>query len=188
MDLTPLGIEGAWLASSPIWADDRGSFREWFKSSDVLALTGVNFGVLQANISTSVRGVVRGIHYSLAQPGQAKWITCVTGEINDVIVDIRPESITFGKHINVNLKGNSGLAVFIGEGLGHGFAALADESTVAYLISSPFSPNYEFEINPIDPALEINWGLPAEELLLSKKDSIAPNLFELYKLGKLPRC
>ena len=186
MELTPLGIQGAWLASSPIWTDDRGSFREWFKNSDVLAVTGLNFGVQQANISTSVRGVVRGIHYSLAQAGQAKWITCVTGEINDVIVDIRPESITFGKHINVNLKGNSGLAVLIGEGLGHGFAALADESTVAYLISSPFSPNEEFEINPLDPSLEINWGLPAEELLLSKKDSAAPTLLELRRQRNLP--
>ena len=186
MDLIPLGIEGAWMATSPIWADERGSFREWFKSADVLAAAGVDFDVQQANISTSSLGVLRGIHYSLAQTGQAKWITCTSGEINDVILDIRPQSSTFGRHISVNLKGDSGIAIFIGAGLGHGFASLADATTVVYLVSSPFSPHEEFEINPFDPDLAINWGLPTEDLLLSKKDLAAPNLAELSKKGRLP--
>jgi len=186
MELTPLGIEGAWVATSPVWSDDRGFFREWFKSADVLAATGIDFGVQQANISSSARGVVRGIHYSLAAVGQAKWVTCVSGAIRDVIVDIRPGSPTYGKYEVVDLSGAAGNAVLIGAGLGHGFVSLADASTVAYLVSSPFSPTEEFEINPLDPAIGIDWGLPVGELLLSPKDKAAPTLAERAGEGKLP--
>jgi dTDP-4-dehydrorhamnose 3,5-epimerase len=187
MELTPLSIEGAWIASSPVWGDERGFFREWFKSADVMAATGIDFVVQQANISSSVRGVVRGIHYSLAAAGQAKWVTCVSGAIRDVIVDIRPDSATYGRYEVVDLSGDAGNAVLIGEGLGHGFVSLADASTVAYLASSPFSPTEEFEINPLDPGIGIEWGLPEGELLLSPKDKAAPTLAERAAEGKLPK-
>jgi dTDP-4-dehydrorhamnose 3,5-epimerase len=110
MELKPLGIEGAWLAESPVWSDDRGFFHEWFKSADVKNVTGRDFGIEQANISQSQRGVIRGIHYSLAPQGQAKWITCVNGSIRDVIVDIRPNSPTFGNSVHVDLDGQDGKA------------------------------------------------------------------------------
>jgi dTDP-4-dehydrorhamnose 3,5-epimerase len=187
MELTMLGIEGAWLAKSPVWSDERGFFREWFKSERIKKVTGRDFNVEQANISSSIKGTVRGIHYSLAAKGQAKWVTCISGLIKDVIVDIRPNSKTYGKWIEVELSGRSGDAVLIGEGLGHGFVSLADVSTVAYLVSSPFSPNEEFEINPLDPAVAIKWGLPNTELKISDKDRKAPTLEERKKEGKLPK-
>lgn len=187
MELKPLGIEGAWLATSPVWADERGSFREWFKSADILAATGLDFSVAQANLSESKRGVARGIHYSLAPMGQAKWVTCVTGAIKDVIVDIRPSSPTYGKYVAVDLVGGDGQVLLIGVGLGHGFVSMIDGSTVAYLVTSPFSPTEEFEINPLDPALRIDWGLPVGELLLSPKDAAAPTLAERKSEGRLPQ-
>ena len=186
MELTPLGIEGAWLAESPVWSDDRGFFREWFKREEILSKTGIDFSAKQANISLSTKGTVRGIHYSFAEKGQAKWVTCVSGLIKDVIVDIRPNSKTYGKWIEVELSGTSGNAVLIGEGLGHGFVSVADVSTVAYLISAPFSPSEEFEINPLDPEIAINWGLPLSELKISEKDKNAPSLQERFQDGKLP--
>ena len=187
MELTPLGIEGAWLAESPVWSDDRGFFREWFKSERIEQVLGSEFNVEQANISSSTKGTVRGIHFSLAAKGQAKWVTCVSGLIKDVIVDIRPNSRTYGKWIEVELSGTSGNAVWIGEGLGHGFISLADVSTVAYLLNSPFSPTDEFEINPLDPALGIDWGLSLSELKISSKDKNAPTLEERKNEGKLPK-
>ena len=187
MELKPLGIEGAWLATSPVWADERGSFREWFKSADILTTTGLDFSVAQANLSESKRGVTRGLHYSLAPMGQAKWVTCVTGAIKDVIVDIRPSSPTYGKYVAVDLVGGGGQVVLIGVGLGHGFVSVIDGSTVAYLVTSPFSPAEEFEINPLDPALRIDWGLPVGELLLSPKDEAAPTLAERKSEGRLPQ-
>jgi len=187
MELTPLGIEGAWLAESPVWSDDRGFFREWFKAENIKEVIGRNFNVEQANISSSTKGTVRGIHYSLAAKGQAKWVTCVSGLIKDVIVDIRPNSKTYGKWIEVELSGTSGNAVLIGEGLGHGFVSLAKVSTVAYLVTSPFSPSEEFEINPLDPAIGINWGLPLSELKISDKDKNAPELYVRRQEGNLPK-
>jgi dTDP-4-dehydrorhamnose 3,5-epimerase len=186
MEITPLGIEGAWLAKSPVWSDDRGFFREWFKSESIKQVVGRDFKVEQANISSSTKGTLRGIHYSLTPKGQAKWVTCVSGLIKDVIVDIRPHSITYGKWIEVELSGTSANAVLIGEGLGHGFVSLADVSTVAYLVSTPFSPSEEFEINPLDQAIGIDWGLPLSELKISEKDTHAPLLTDRLKKNELP--
>jgi dTDP-4-dehydrorhamnose 3,5-epimerase len=186
MELTPLGIDGAWLAESPVWRDDRGFFREWFKSEDVKAVTGREFGIEQANISLSSVGTLRGIHYSIASRGQAKWITCVSGSIQDVIVDIRPDSKTFGQWIDVELKGDSGKAVLISEALGHGFLALEDHTTVAYLVSTPFSPTDEFEINPLDEKIGIKWGMDLNSLKISEKDKIAPTLTQRNSEGRLP--
>jgi dTDP-4-dehydrorhamnose 3,5-epimerase len=186
MKLRPLEIEGAWEAESPIWSDDRGFFREWFKSEDIKNATGRDFEIEQANISLSSRGTLRGIHYSIAPRGQAKWVTCVSGSIKDVIVDIRPESPTFGKWVDVELRGDSGRAVLISEGLGHGFIALEDNTAVAYLVSTPFSPGHEFEINPLDQEIAINWGMQLSELKISDKDMNAPSLQERLSEGKLP--
>lgn len=187
MELTPLGIDGVWLAESPAWSDDRGFFREWFKSEDIKTATGRDFGIEQANISLSSAGTLRGIHYSIASRGQAKWITCVSGSIQDVIVDIRPESKTFGQWVDVELKGDSGKAILISEGLGHGFLALEDNTAVAYLVSTPFSLMDEFEINPLDTKISINWRMKLGELKMSQKDLHAPTLDQQLKEGKLPR-
>ena len=186
MKLTPLGIDGAWVADSPVWSDERGFFREWFKSEDVKAATGREFGIEQANISLSSARTLRGIHYSIAPRGQAKWITCVSGSIQDVIVDIRPDSKTFGHWIDVELKGDSGKMVFISEGLGHGFLALDDNTAVAYLVSTPFSPTEEFEINPLDEKIGIKWSGDLSSLKISGKDKNAPSLAEQLARGKLP--
>jgi dTDP-4-dehydrorhamnose 3,5-epimerase len=186
MKLTPLGIEGAWLAESPIWKDDRGFFREWFKAEDIQRITGIDFSTQQANISKSQRGVIRGIHYSLAPRGQAKWITCVAGSIQDVIVDIRPESRTFGRWIEVELKGDSGKAVFISKGLGHGFLAMEDDTAVTYLVSTRFAPEDEFDINPFDVEIGINWKIDSASLKISEKDQVAPSLSARLADGKLP--
>ena len=187
MKLRSLGIEGAWLVESPVRSDDRGFFREWFKAEDITKVVDRDFGVEQANISVSSAGTLRGIHYSIAPRGQAKWITCVSGSIKDVTVDIRPDSPTFGQWIEVELAGNSGKAVFISEGLGHAFLAQEDNTAVAYLVTTPFSPTDEFEINPLDRKIGINWGLDLSSLKISEKDKSAPTLAERLAEGKLPK-
>jgi dTDP-4-dehydrorhamnose 3,5-epimerase len=189
MDFSQLEIDGAWIATSSVWTDERGSFNEWFKGADVLASTGIDFKAAQANISISDRGVIRGIHYSLAPEGQAKWVTCVSGSLVDVIVDIRPRSKTYGKYISVNLAGRDGRAVLIGPQLGHGFVSLEAGTAISYLLSSPYSPGNEYEINPFDPEINIDWKLKQLEgtkVLLSKKDETAPLLAERARNGELP--
>jgi dTDP-4-dehydrorhamnose 3,5-epimerase len=186
MELHPLGIEGVWLVTSPIKEDHRGSFNEWFESEEIFRLTGYRFSVEQANISTSHKNVLRGIHYSLAKKGQAKWISCINGAIQDVVVDIRPSSPTYRKSVLVDLLPNSGQAIFISKDLGHGFLSLLDNSRVAYLLSSQYSPVDEFEINPMDSELNIDWGIPSSEAILSVKDLTAPTLGERFAERKLP--
>lgn len=183
MEIEELGIKGAWIARSPIHNDDRGYFREWFKDLEIEAAIGRRFNVRQANVSSSNKGVLRGIHYSIAKEGQAKWITCISGAIWDVVVDIRQSSPTFMKWVGVDLRANSGDSLFVSEGLGHGFVSLEDNSTVAYLLTSQYSPSEEFEIHPLDPDLAIAW--PLEELLLSAKDKAAPSLQTRLSMGGL---
>jgi dTDP-4-dehydrorhamnose 3,5-epimerase len=174
VEFEKLEIEGAWLATSAIFKDERGDFREWFKAEEVLSNTGLDFKVAQSNVSTSTKGVVRGIHYSLAPVGQAKWVTCMQGKIWDVIVDVRPNSKTFKKWIGIELSPDSGNSVLIGKGLGHAFISLEDYSVVSYQLSSKYSPSEEYEINPFDIEISISW--PENKFITSDKDMTAPSL------------
>jgi len=184
-----LPIVGAWLITSPVWPDNRGNFREWFKSSKFFEITGKVFEVNQANISISKKGTVRGIHYSMVPKGQHKWVTCVMGSIVDVVVDLRHTSLTYGKSVSIELKAGDGRAVFIEHGLGHGFVALEDQTAVTYLVSSEYQPNFEYSINPMDADLAINWKSnldPDTDLIISGTDSSAPSMRERKETDKLP--
>ena len=127
-------IEGDWVVT-PKQHGDNGAVPGWFKSSTFTEITGAPLKLAQANCSVSARGSVRGIHYADVPPGQAKYIiTCFTGAVLDVIVDIRVGSPTFGGVGGGPTRPRDRRAVFLSEGLGHGFAALEDDSTVAYLV------------------------------------------------------
>lgn len=174
MLLSPLTIDGAWIFESPVHGDDRGYFREWFKSAVVKETLGREFLVAQTNLSKSKRGVVRGIHFSTAPVGQAKWITCANGAIWDVVVDIRPSSPTFKQWEAHELRAGDNRSIFISEGLGHAFVSLEDETVISYLLSSPYSPLNEHVINPLDQEINITW--PKLSLSFSEKDAAAPSL------------
>ena len=102
------------------------------------------------------------------------------------MIDIRPHSKTFGEWVEVHLTSESGLSVLIGEGLGHAFVSLEDETTVAYLLSSPYQVTDEFGINPFDPEISIPWGSIPSDFKISVKDKFAPSLQEMRLQGKLP--
>ena len=177
--LTPLKIEGAWLFESPVYQDSRGYFQEWFRLADLEKISERSFPVVQANLSRSMRGVVRGIHFSTAPQGQAKWVTCVEGAIWDVVIDIRPESPTFKRWEAHEIKSGDGKAVMISEGLGHAFLALENNSVISYLLTTPYSPIHEFAINPQDKEIGIKW--PIEKVIFSEKDQQAPTLSEFWE-------
>ena len=103
MRIESLPIEGAWVITPHLHADDRGMFLEWFKEPDFIDAVGHRLDLAQANCSVSARGVVRGIHFADVPPGQAKYVTCVAGEVLDVIVDVRIGSPTFGQWTSVRL-------------------------------------------------------------------------------------
>ncbi|WP_309485552.1 dTDP-4-dehydrorhamnose 3,5-epimerase [Streptomyces sp. WELS2] len=181
-----LGIEGAWVYEPRVFDDDRGTFHEWFRPDVLRAATGRSMTVAQANHSVSRRGVVRGVHYSAVPPGQAKYVTCVRGAVLDVVVDLRTGSPTFGGWEAVTLDDRTHRAVFLAEGLGHGFAALTDDATVVYLCSTPYAPEHEHGIDPFDRDLGIRWPAGAGTVL-SDRDREAPSLAEAGARGLLPR-
>ncbi len=185
MEIEELGIAGLWKINSPVISDERGSFREWFKQDELIQKTGKMFSVRQANLSKSSRGSLRGIHFSLSHTGQAKLVTCASGAIWEVVVDLRTGSPTFKKWVGINLEAAMGTSIVVSEGLGHGFLAMEENSIVTYLLTSPYSPLEEFGINPMDPELDIEW--PIDNYIFSKKDQEAPSLSVLQALGKLPK-
>ncbi|MFD5005536.1 dTDP-4-dehydrorhamnose 3,5-epimerase family protein [Streptomyces mutabilis] len=183
--MRPLKVPGAWTTSPPSFRDDRGSFHEWFRGEDLRAVTGRPFHLAQANCSVSRRGVVRGIHYADVPPGQAKYVTCVRGAVRDVVVDLRTGSPTFGVWDAVRLDADNRRAVFLSEGLGHGFQALTDDATVVYLTTSGYDPSREHAVDPFDPRLGIAWDGDTPPVL-SARDTAAPGLTAVEAAGLLP--
>jgi dTDP-4-dehydrorhamnose 3,5-epimerase len=183
--MEPLKIDGAWAFTPRIFGDLRGSFLEWFKDAELQADVGHSMEIAQANCSVSRRGVVRGIHFSDVPPGQAKYVTCASGAIIDVVVDIRVGSPSFGHWDALQLDDQTRQALYIGEGLGHAFTALSEQATVLYLCSTPYAPDREHGVNPLDPAVGITWPSDIEPVL-SDKDAAAPSLAEAQSAGLLP--
>lgn len=183
-----LGIEGAWVFTPQVRADSRGAFLEAYRGAEFAADLGYRLDVAQVNCSVSRRGVIRGIHYADVPPGQAKYVTCVAGAILDVVADLRVGSPSFGKWEAVRLDDESRRAVFLAEGLGHGFQVLSETATVLYLCSTPYASGREHGISPLDPAIGIGWQLDSGPgPVLSEKDEAAPTLDEALRAGQLPR-
>jgi dTDP-4-dehydrorhamnose 3,5-epimerase len=184
MKLEPMTIEGAWVYTPTVHADERGVFLEWFRADAVARECGYEFGVAQANHSVSKRGVVRGVHFCDVPPGQAKFVYCPSGSVLDVVVDLRVGSPTFGAHDSVVLDDVDRRCVFIAEGLGHAFHAQTDEASVTYLVSSVYSPQHEHTVSPADPQLRLPW--PTDGIQISDRDAKAPTLAEAKDQGLLP--
>ncbi|GAA4347264.1 dTDP-4-dehydrorhamnose 3,5-epimerase family protein [Angustibacter luteus] len=191
MQITPLTIEGAWKIVPRQHSDDRGVFLEWFAEAAFAEATGQRLNLAQANISTSSAGVVRGIHFAQLPPSQAKYVTCPSGAVLDVVVDIRVGSPTFGQYETVVLDDVERAALYLSEGLGHGYMALRDGSVFAYLCSAPYAPGREHGVSPMCPELAIEWPTTAPDgtaltPLMSPKDLAAPTLSQAREQGLLP--
>jgi dTDP-4-dehydrorhamnose 3,5-epimerase len=184
MKTTPLSIDGSWKIDFQRFDDNRGYFYESFKEEDFKTHIGRNFKIKQTNTSSSSKGSVRGIHFAMLPPSQAKLVQCQRGSIRDYVIDIRVGSPTFGKFEVVELSENSASAVFIEEGLAHAFVALENQTVVTYYVTEKYNPEREKGINPFDRTLNVKW--PDLELVLSEKDKQAISLDESNAQGLLP--
>jgi dTDP-4-dehydrorhamnose 3,5-epimerase len=185
MQVRELDIAGAWEITPQLHSDSRGVFFEWLTAGGFAGFAGHRLDVRQANCSVSAAGVLRGLHYAQVPPSQAKYVTCLSGSVFDVVVDIRVGSPTFGQWDSVLLNDRDHRTVYISEGLAHGFLALQDNSTVMYLCSAEYNPQREHTIAPTDPALAIDWP-GGHELVLSDRDAAAPTLDKVRAAGLLP--
>ena len=130
MQIRELAVPDSYVLDLVPHGDSRGRFTEWYRADILAGATGFGLTLAQANHSVSARGVLRGVHFALVPPGQAKYVYCPAGKVLDVIVDIRVGSPTFGVHDSVVLDSDEPRAVYLAEGLGHAFLSLADDSSV----------------------------------------------------------
>ncbi len=178
MTFTEQYIKGVWIIEPVRYGDARGYFMESFKKADFQAHVGdVEF--VQDNESVSTRGVLRGLHFQRNEWAQAKLVRVSRGRVIDVIVDIRKDSPTFGKHLAVELSEENCRQLFVPRGMAHGFIVLSDIAQFQYKVDNVYAPQAEATLRFDDPTLGINWPLPAEELNLSEKDSHGLSLSEI---------
>lgn len=157
-----------------VFPDDRGFFMELYKRTSFLA-NGIPYDFVQANLSVSRRGVVRGLHYQLKPMEQGKLVTVVQGRIFDVAVDIRRGSPWYGKYVSVELSSNDHRLLWIPPGFAHGFQALEDDTIVLYFVTKEYSREHERCIKWDDPGIGVKWPLK-EEAIISEKDRKCPPL------------
>ncbi|MCR5325490.1 MAG: dTDP-4-dehydrorhamnose 3,5-epimerase [Bacteroidales bacterium] len=169
MEVIKTDIEGLLIIKPRVFEDSRGYFFESFSQRDFEAQCGhVNF--VQDNESRSSYGVVRGLHFQRPPYTQAKLVRCVQGRVLDVAVDIRMGSPTFGKHVAVELNEDNHLQFFIPKGFAHGFSVLSETAVFQYKCDEFYHPEADSGVQLDDPALGIDWQIPAESMILSEKD------------------
>lgn len=173
-----LSINGCWTFRPKVYSDNRGNFFEWFQNSTFQDHSKSILNLSQANCSISEKGVIRGIHFAKYPPGQSKYVTCFSGSVFDVVIDLRKGSPTFGKWESVLIDSRDPLALFIPHGIGHAFMALENNTTFVYLCDQRYNPNNEFNISPFDPSIGISWPSKVTPVL-SEKDRLGAKFEDL---------
>jgi dTDP-4-dehydrorhamnose 3,5-epimerase len=178
MNVQTTSLPGVILLTRNIYKDGRGYFYEDYRANEYHQFPPF----VQDNLSSSRMGVVRGLHYQLMHP-QAKLVTCFAGRIQDVVVDIRKGSPTFGQHVKVDLAGDTGDQLFVPVGFAHGFVVMSSSALVHYKCSDYYDPQGMRGILWNDPALAIPWDIPRWlKVALSERDARNP----LLKDAELP--
>lgn len=174
MNYIKTDIEGPVIIEPQVWGDARGYFFEAFRA-DEFRREVADIEFVQDNESLSAkRGVLRGLHFQKGDAAQAKLVRVVKGRVQDVAVDIRENSPTFGKYISVELSGTNHRMLYIPRGFAHGYAVLENDTIFQYKCSSYYAPASEGSYRWNDPAFGIGWMLPEGEIILSEKDATAP--------------
>ena len=176
-------LEGILILEPRVFNDARGYFFESFSQRDfdtqVVPMLGDPVLFVQDNESRSSFGVVRGLHFQKPPFAQRKLVRCVEGKVLDVVVDIRCDSPTFGKYEALEISAENKRQVFIDRGFAHGFAVLSESAVFQYKCDEFYHPEADCGIQLMDPALGIDWRIPAEEMILSDKDRRHPCLAEM---------
>jgi dTDP-4-dehydrorhamnose 3,5-epimerase len=170
-ELQETGLAGCLLVQPPVHPDERGTFVKTYLES-AFAAAGLPTRFPEQFVSRSRRGVVRGLHFQLAPAEQAKLVSCVAGEVLDVVVDLRAGSPTYGEHRTFSLTSDTWTAVFVPVGFAHGFAALSATATMTYAASAEYQPGTDGGIHWNSAG--IRW--PVEAPVVSPRDAALPAL------------
>jgi dTDP-4-dehydrorhamnose 3,5-epimerase len=175
MKVTETGFKDLYLLKPRVFEDSRGFFMESFNAKAMEDL-GLDFNFIQDNQSYSKYGVLRGLHYQNPPHAQTKLVRVLSGTILDVVVDLRRDQPTFGKHFSVELSAESKQQIYVPKGFAHGFSVLSKYAEILYKSDNGYHPASEGGILYNDPALMIDWGVPEDKISLSDKDKINPVL------------
>ncbi|MDA9289791.1 dTDP-4-dehydrorhamnose 3,5-epimerase [Polaribacter sp.] len=181
MIVTETSLNGCFLIEPEIFADPRGSFFESFNKLKFKEKTGLDIVFVQDNQSISHKGVLRGLHFQENEHAQAKLIRVVKGKILDVVVDLRKESPTFGKHFSIILSGENNLQLYVPRGFAHGFYVLEDDTVFNYKCDNYYHKEAEKGILYNDKDLAIDWSLKGEKIILSEKDKQLMTFQQFYQ-------
>ncbi|MDC6353191.1 MULTISPECIES: dTDP-4-dehydrorhamnose 3,5-epimerase [unclassified Robiginitalea] len=180
MKLSKTEIVGCYLIEPTIYRDDRGFFMESYNKAKFEKNLGLSVDFVQDNHSVSSRNVLRGLHYQKGQWAQAKLVRVVRGRVRDIVVDLRTDSPTFGRHVAVELSSDNSRMLWIPKGLAHGFLSLEDDTIFCYKCDAYYNPKAEAGIRFNDPDLDLDWGVPESEIKLSPRDRALP-FFRMLK-------
>lgn len=173
MKIIETGLTGLLILKPTVYTDSRGYFFESYNQI-VLKNAGISFSPVQDNESKSARGVIRGLHYQLMPYGQTKLIRVIEGRIFDVALDIRKDSLTFGKWFGIELDSETKEQFLIPKGFAHGFSVLSEVAVIQYKCDNIYTPHAERGISLNDPELDINWKLGSTVPIISDKDLKQP--------------
>jgi dTDP-4-dehydrorhamnose 3,5-epimerase len=173
MKIVETGFKGLIIIKPVIYTDTRGYFFESF-NQDAFKDAGISFSPVQDNESKSIRGVIRGLHYQLNPFPQAKLIRVVLGKIFDVALDIRKDSLTFGKWFGIELDSENKDQLLIPHGFAHGFSVLSDIAIIQYKCDNVYNAKFERGINLNDSSLDIYWKVGSTVPVISEKDLSQP--------------
>lgn len=173
MPFIDTGFNGLKIFEPRVFADERGYFYESF-NQNTFAEAGIQESFVQDNESSSQRGVLRGLHYQLNPMSQAKLVRVVSGEVLDVVVDIRKKSTTFGKSYSLILSGENKKQLYIPRGFAHGFVVLSEQCVFQYKCDNFYSKESEGGIIYNDADLNIDWKLDSPNFIVSDKDKLLP--------------
>ena len=174
MNIISTEIDGLVIIEPRIFNDDRGYFYEAFSEAKYEEVCHTKF--VQDNVSKSSYGVVRGLHFQRGEHAQAKLVSVLVGSVLDVAVDLRPRSKTYGQHFSVMLSDENHRQFFIPRGFAHGFSVLSPTVIFQYKCDNYYNKESEGGILWNDPTLNIDWGIPEENVILSEKDKLHPLL------------
>ena len=163
-------LKGCYVIEPKIFEDERGYFFESFNHKEFEEKIGKKINFVQDNQSQSKFGVVRGLHMQKGKYGQAKLVRVIKGKILDVVVDVRKNSETFGKHFSIELSEQNKKQLFIPRGFLHGFATLENDTIVTYKCDNYYNNQAEIGVRYDDKTLNIDWKLKHNELIVSNKD------------------
>ena len=174
MKFIPTEIQDVIICKPNVFEDSRGYFMESFRQDLLEDFLEKKINFIQDNEAKSSYGVLRGLHYQLPPFAQSKLVKVIYGKVLDVVVDIRKKSLTFGKHISVELSDENKKQLFVPKGFAHGYVVLSDEAILMYKVDAKYNHTSERGIIYNDATLNIDWKINQKDIILSDKDLKQP--------------